>query len=315
MVRGRGAFGLPRGAVGDSGRLAAPAVKPVLAVDLGGTKMLVALVASRDVIASERFAMARELGPEAWLDAIATHAADWRGRYAAAAVAVTGLVRTGAGICSIRPFSIRAGFPLVAALAHRLDVTVAAMNDAQAAAWGEYRYGAGRDSDMVFLTVSTGIGGGIVLGGRLLAGRSGICGHAGQMLVGLDGESKRIEDAAWGLALRREALASAMTSTRAIFLEPKPANSGRNSSSTGRPPGSPSGFARSRRSSTPPVSWSAAASASCQVISTASRPPRRAPDDFIPRCGAAALGANMPSHRRRRFVVPAVLQSQRVRRR
>jgi len=45
---------------------------------------------------------------------------------------------------------------------------VTAVNDAQAAAWGEYRFGAGRGVDMIFVTVSTGIGGGIVSGGQLL---------------------------------------------------------------------------------------------------------------------------------------------------
>jgi predicted NBD/HSP70 family sugar kinase len=107
----------------------------------------------------------------------------------------------------IRDLNEAGCFPLVAELTQRLDVPVTAMNDAQAAAWGDYRHGAGRDCDMVFLTVSTGIGGGIVLGGRLITGRSGLSGHAGQMLVGLGGENQRFEDAASGLALRREAIA------------------------------------------------------------------------------------------------------------
>ena len=200
--------------------LAKPA-KPVLAVDLGGTKMLVALVAGCDVVASERLATPREQGPEAWLDAIAACAADWRGRFAAAAIAVTGTVKDGRW-SSLNPavLAIPAGFPLVDGLAQRLQVPVTAMNDAQAAAWGEYRHGAGRDCDMVFLTVSTGIGGGIVLGGRLITGRSGLGGHLGQMLVGLGGENLRFEDAASGGALRREALALGHdVDSEAIFVE------------------------------------------------------------------------------------------------
>ena len=50
-----------------------------------------------------------------------------------------------------------------------------AANDAQAAAWGEYRYGDG-EGDLVFLTISTGIGGGVVLDGKL---RAGLAGHFG----------------------------------------------------------------------------------------------------------------------------------------
>jgi N-acetylmannosamine-6-phosphate 2-epimerase/N-acetylmannosamine kinase len=54
-----------------------------------------------------------------------------------------------------------------------LGVRVTALNDGQAAVWGEYRHGAGAGSDLVYLTVSTGIGGGIVLDGKLRTGRGG----------------------------------------------------------------------------------------------------------------------------------------------
>ena len=159
------------------------------------------------ILASERLATPREKGAEAWLDAIAERAADWRGRFAAAAVAVTGLVKNGRW-SSLNPavLPIPPGFPLVDELTKRLDVPVTAMNDARAGAWGEYRHGAGKGCDMVYLTVSTGIGGGIVLGGRLVVGRRGLSGHVGQMLVGLGGENLRFEDIASGGALRREAL-------------------------------------------------------------------------------------------------------------
>ncbi len=52
-------------------------------------------------------------------------------------------------------------------------VPAVALNDAQAAAWGEYRWGAGEGEDLVFLTISTGIGGGAVLNHRLLGGLAG----------------------------------------------------------------------------------------------------------------------------------------------
>ena len=95
-------------------------------------------------------------------------AAAWRGRFDRVGAAVTGIVADGrwhalnAGI-----LPVPAGFPIVEALSTRLGCPVLAINDAQAAAWGEYRFGAGAGRDIVFLTVSTGIGGGIVLGGRL----------------------------------------------------------------------------------------------------------------------------------------------------
>ncbi len=195
--------------------------RTVLAVDLGGTKTLVALVNGREIIASERIPTPRDEEPEDWLDLIGEHAADWRGRYGAAAIAVTGLVKDGRW-SSLNPsvLPVPAGFPLVDELVSRLDVPVTAMNDAQAAAWGEYRHGAGRNRDMVFLTVSTGIGGGIVLAGRLLTGRSGLAGHIGQMLVGLGGENMRFEDVASGGAIRRAAITAGHDlDSEGIFVE------------------------------------------------------------------------------------------------
>lgn len=62
-------------------------------------------------------------------------------------------------------------------------------NDAKAAAWGEYLYGAGRGSrSMICLTIGTGVGGGLVLDGRLYHGSSGLAGHLGLMSVQMHGE-------------------------------------------------------------------------------------------------------------------------------
>jgi glucokinase len=61
-------------------------------------------------------------------------------------------------------------------------------NDADAAALGEHRFGAGRGVDhLVYLTISTGIGGGIVAGGRLYGGVSGNAGEIGHVSVSYDG--------------------------------------------------------------------------------------------------------------------------------
>lgn len=78
------------------------------------------------------------------------------------------------------------------------------LNDAQAAAWGEYSHGAGMGRDMVFLTVSTGVGGGIISGGRLLAGRSGMAGHVGLLRPLPEGEGL-MEDGASGRFIARAA--------------------------------------------------------------------------------------------------------------
>jgi glucokinase len=64
------------------------------------------------------------------------------------------------------------------------ETTIRLDNDANVQAFGEYKYGAGKDYDsMVFVTVSTGIGAGIVLNGKLLRGKNGTAGEIGHSIV------------------------------------------------------------------------------------------------------------------------------------
>jgi glucokinase len=78
--------------------------------------------------------------------------------------------------------------PLRATIEARCELAVVIENDANAAAWAEARFGAGRGEDhVVVLTVGTGVGGGIVLGGRLLRGRFGVAGEIGHINVVPDG--------------------------------------------------------------------------------------------------------------------------------
>ncbi len=73
-------------------------------------------------------------------------------------------------------------------VSRRVGLPVVVENDANAAAWGENRFGAGRDeTDLVCVTVGTGIGGGIVIEDRLYRGRFGIGGEIGHMQVVADG--------------------------------------------------------------------------------------------------------------------------------
>jgi len=71
----------------------------------------------------------------------------------------------------------------------RFHVPIFVENDANAAALGEYMFGAGRGShNMVYLTISTGIGGGVITDGRILEGASGTAGELGHMTVDWHGE-------------------------------------------------------------------------------------------------------------------------------
>ena len=106
------------------------------------------------------------------------------------------------------PFAFRSR--LSAQLA--LDLPVCVDNDSKVAAWGEYLYGAGRGArDVVCLTVGTGVGGGIIIDGKLVHGAAGLAGHLGFISVDMNGPrcpsgvQGCIERYASGTAIGREA--------------------------------------------------------------------------------------------------------------
>ncbi|MEJ6781663.1 ROK family protein [Aminobacter sp. Piv2-1] len=164
----------------------------VLALDIGGTKMLAALVRGDEVVETYRMPTPRSGDPEQWLTALFDAISGWKGRYDTVGVAVTGIIDDGCwSPLNRKTLDIPDRFPLVATVRRLagLDAVLAA-NDAQAAAWGEYCFGAGQGQDLVFLTISTGIGGGIVVNGRLLGG---LAGHFG-LLRSLDEDAGVLED-------------------------------------------------------------------------------------------------------------------------
>lgn len=98
------------------------------------------------------------------------------------------------------------------------DVRIVVENDANAAGWAEFRFGVGRDiQDMLLLTVGTGLGGSLVVGGRLVRGAWGVAAEVGHMRVVPDGELCGCglrgcwEQYASGSALVREARSAAAT--------------------------------------------------------------------------------------------------------
>ncbi|MDG9700886.1 ROK family glucokinase [Streptomyces sp. DH37] len=78
--------------------------------------------------------------------------------------------------------------PLKDKVEQRVDLPVVVENDANAAAWGEYRFGAGQGhDDVVCITLGTGLGGGIIIGGKLHRGRFGVAAEFGHVRVVPDG--------------------------------------------------------------------------------------------------------------------------------
>jgi predicted NBD/HSP70 family sugar kinase len=157
----------------------------VIAVDLGGTRLRAALVAGGRVVRRREQATQPAHGAGAWIEAMAALVEDWRGQAGALGIATTGVIRDGRWF-ALNPevLPVPAGFALVTELECRLGLPVQATNDGHAAAWGEFRHGSGQGSgSCICLTISTGIGGGIVMDGRLQRGGAGLAGSLGHVLA------------------------------------------------------------------------------------------------------------------------------------
>lgn len=176
--------------------------KPVLAVDIGGTKMSAAVVSGAEVTDEIVIPTDREAGADAWVAVLAERLGGHIGSVQSIAAAVSGLAIDGRwspmnpGTLDVPP-----DYPLAERLSAAFGLPAVIANDAQAAAWGEYRFGAGQGGDMAFLTISTGIGGGIVLSGRP---RLGIAGHFG-ILRGPTNGAAPLEDEVSGRWIAAEA--------------------------------------------------------------------------------------------------------------
>ncbi len=158
----------------------------VLALDVGGTKMAAGVVTS-DGDLERRAVRPTPKGddPEAVLSALLAAAAEVRRGDEVACGVGSGGPMTGGGE-SVSPLNIRGwrGFPLRARLHEALGLPVHIDNDAKALALGEGWRGAARGcSSYLAMVVSTGVGGGIVLDGRLLDGEDGNAGHIGHLIV------------------------------------------------------------------------------------------------------------------------------------
>jgi glucokinase len=170
---------------------------PALAVDLGGTKLLVGIVDPGGNVRAQQRITTPQDGPQSVAQAIRDLARELRSSLppvaaplAGVGVAVAGPTDHDRGIVYDPPNLNGWGSetPFGPLLARELKETVHLENDANAAALGEAWVGAGRGvRDLVYITVSTGIGGGLILGGHLYRGANGTAGEIGHMIVDPDG--------------------------------------------------------------------------------------------------------------------------------
>jgi glucokinase len=164
---------------------------PTVGVDVGGTKCLGVLLEDDGQIAREHRipTPGGGSGPRL-IDAVAEVAAELQsGQRVAVGVGVPGLVDKD-GVLRFAP-NLRGVIELRvrAELEERLGVDVHVDNDATCAAWAERNVGAGRGrSHVILVTLGTGVGGGIIVDGRLVRGANGFAGEIGHMVVDVGGQ-------------------------------------------------------------------------------------------------------------------------------
>ena len=155
-------------------------------VDVGGTKIAAGLVSSEGELLNEvRYPTAN--AREQLLSTIAEAIAEVKRGYEVGGVclAVPGFILARENmVLSAANLEAIEGIPLKDELGDRIGLQVTVENDANAAAWGEFRFGVGKDvDDLVFVTLGTGVGGGVISHGVLLRGARGTGGELGHITV------------------------------------------------------------------------------------------------------------------------------------
>ena len=181
-------------------------------VDVGGTKILAAVVDGNGQVIDESRVVSPAHDADAMTSAISGLITDLATRHDVTAVGIgaAGYIDRTRSKVLFAPNIAWRNVDLRSAVQARVDLPVIVENDANAAAWGEFRFGAGRDvDDMLMVTVGTGVGGGIVVDGSLLRGAYGVAAEIGHITVVPDGAlcgcGKRgcLEAYASGTALER----------------------------------------------------------------------------------------------------------------
>jgi glucokinase len=173
-------------------------MKPyAVGVDIGGTNVRAAVVTSQgEVIARATAREHAEKSPEVVIDTVISacrrvlaEGGVHPKEVEAVALGFGGTVNGPEGIVLVSSnLPAWDHYPLRDHVAARLGIPTLLDNDTNLGALGEHRFGAGRGvDDMVYVTISTGLGLGIIINGKLYVGRSGTAGEIGHAVIDLDG--------------------------------------------------------------------------------------------------------------------------------
>lgn len=155
-----------------------------IGVDFGGTALKAGLVSEGRVLRRESVPTPAAEGADATMEALAGLVKRLDARPAGLGLSIPGEVDADGRCVRLPNVPGFEGRPLAAELSGRLGCPVRVENDATAAALGEQRHGAGRrHASFLLLTLGTGVGGGLVLDGRLRRGARGFAGEVGHVLI------------------------------------------------------------------------------------------------------------------------------------
>lgn len=159
-----------------------------LGIDLGGTYARAAVVdEAGNILAAERTALF-DRTPNAVVEAVASVARGAVGACGATVhacgVGAAGQLRGDSGMVLVAPNLGWRNVPFGTMLADRLGHAVRVVNDLSAAAWGEFRAGAGKgERDLLVVFVGSGVGSAVIANGALLVGSNGLAGELGHVKV------------------------------------------------------------------------------------------------------------------------------------
>lgn len=159
-------------------------------IDIGGTKIAGAVVDEDGTVLAEARVVSPATDPTAIEAAVAGLVAQLVADHPVTAVGVgaAGYIASDRSTVLFAPNIAWRNEPLGADLGRLVGLPVVVENDGNVAAWGEFRYGAGRDhDDQLMVTVGTGVGGGVIADGRLLRGAHGVAGEIGHLRLVPDG--------------------------------------------------------------------------------------------------------------------------------
>jgi glucokinase len=166
-----------------------PHPEVTIGVDLGGTKVAAALLTPEGhLLQHDRRLIHQNADPERVVNDVVAAVRDLRvpvgSRVVSLGVGVAGQVRSEDGTVLFAPNLGWRGFPLGTRLEEILGYPVSVTNDVRAETFGEWRLGAGKGfDDVLCVFIGTGVGGGIVSGGRLLEGATSSAGEVGHSML------------------------------------------------------------------------------------------------------------------------------------